>query len=92
MGISKILSGSSPASACTPPASQNLIYAQNIYMGIKEGRNLNTLVIGSAGSGKTFGLIRPNIYQMNTSYVITDPKGGATRSVVKSYGTVVAGF
>ena len=75
MGISKILSGSSPASACTPPASQNLIYAQNIYMGIKEGRNLNTLVIGSAGSGKTFGLIRPNIYQMNTSYVITDPKG-----------------
>ncbi len=38
-------------------------------------RNKNVLIIGGAGSGKTFFYIKPNIMQMHSSYVITDPKG-----------------
>lgn len=53
------------------PRKDEVIYAQNIYGKI----NKNSLVIGSAGSGKTFGYIQPNICQMNASYIITDPKG-----------------
>ena len=33
------------------------------------------MIIGSAGSGKSFGVIKPNLMQLNTSYVITDPSG-----------------
>ena len=45
-----------------------------------------------AGSGKTRFYAKPNLMQANTSFVVLDPKGGAGRSVVKSYGTVTAGF
>jgi type IV secretion system protein VirD4 len=38
-------------------------------------RNKNILVIGGSGSGKTRFFIKPNIMQMHSSYVITDPKG-----------------
>lgn len=38
-------------------------------------RNKNVLVVGGAGSGKTRYFIKPNIMQMHSSYVITDPKG-----------------
>lgn len=38
-------------------------------------RNLNVLVIGGSGSGKTFNYVTPNICQLNTNYFITDPKG-----------------
>lgn len=38
-------------------------------------RNLNTLVIGSSGSGKTRHYIMPNMRQMSMNYVVTDPKG-----------------
>lgn len=37
--------------------------------------NLNTLVIGAPGTGKSMGYVKPNIMQCNSSYVITDPKG-----------------
>ncbi|MCD7855344.1 MAG: type IV secretory system conjugative DNA transfer family protein, partial [Clostridiales bacterium] len=38
-------------------------------------RNNNTLIIGGSGSGKTRFWVKPNILQMHTSFVITDPKG-----------------
>ena len=38
-------------------------------------RNKNVLVIGGSGSGKTRYFVKPNIMQMHSSYVITDPKG-----------------
>jgi len=41
----------------------------------KYARNKNTLVVGGSGSGKTRFFIKPNILQMHSSYVITDPKG-----------------
>ena len=56
----------------------------------KFARNKNVLVIGGSGSGKTRFFILPNLLQMHSSYVVTDPKGDAARSVMKSYGTAVA--
>ncbi len=44
-------------------------------------KNMNILVIGGSGSGKTRFFLKPNIMQMNTSYVITDPKGEILRDV-----------
>jgi len=38
-------------------------------------RNKNILVIGGSGSGKTRFFVKPNILQMHSSYVVTDPKG-----------------
>ncbi len=56
----------------------------------KFARNKNVLVVGGSGSGKTRFFLIPNLLQMHSSYVVTDPKGGAARSVMKSYGTAVA--
>ena len=38
-------------------------------------RNKNILVIGGSGSGKTRFFVKPNLMQMHSSYVVTDPKG-----------------
>ena len=45
--------------------------------------NLNVLIIGGSGSGKTRFFAKPNIMQLNTSYVITDPKGEILQSTGK---------
>ena len=44
-------------------------------------RNLNVLVIGSSGSGKTRRYVLPNLRQANMSYAVTDPKGEIRREV-----------
>lgn len=41
----------------------------------KYARNKNVLIIGGSGSGKTRFFIKPNIMQMHSSYIVTDPKG-----------------
>lgn len=41
----------------------------------KYARNKNVIVIGGSGSGKTRFFIKPNLMQMHSSYVVTDPKG-----------------
>lgn len=41
----------------------------------KNARNKNVLIIGGSGSGKTRFWIKPNLLQMHSSYVVTDPKG-----------------
>lgn len=41
----------------------------------KNARNNNVLVVGGSGSGKTRFYIKPNLMQMHSSYVVTDPKG-----------------
>lgn len=43
--------------------------------GPKYARNKNILVIGGSGSGKTRFYVKPNLLQMHSSYVVTDPKG-----------------
>ena len=60
------------------------ILTQNVRMGLdgyKHQRNLNTLVIGGSGAGKTRGYALPNIMQANSSFIVTDAKGEIIRSV-----------
>ena len=46
-------------------------------------RNKNVLVVGGSGSGKTRFFIKPNLMQMHSSYVVTDPKGTVVLEVGK---------
>lgn len=58
--------------------SPNMILSKNIFLSMdtwKTNRNCNVMCIGAAGTGKSRGLIKPNILQANCSYVITDPSG-----------------
>ena len=62
--------------------SENKILSQNVRIGLdgkKHRRNLNTLVIGGSGAGKTRFYAKPNILQCNTSFVCLDPKGELLR-------------
>lgn len=47
----------------------------------KYARNKNVLVVGGSGSGKTRFFIKPNLLQMHSSYVVTDPKGTVINEV-----------
>ena len=47
----------------------------------KYARNKNVLIVGGSGSGKTRFFIKPNLLQMHSSYVVTDPKGGLVNEV-----------
>lgn len=51
----------------------------------KNARNKNVLVVGGSGSGKTRFFIKPNLLQMHSSYVVTDPKGLVFRGQSKGY-------
>lgn len=61
---------------------QNKILSQNVRIGLdgkKHRRNLNTIVIGGSGAGKTRFYGKPNLMQCNTSFVVLDPKGELLR-------------
>ena len=63
--------------------SKNIILSQNMRIGLnakKHRRNLNILVVGGSGAGKTRFYAKPNIMQCNTSFIIADPKGEMLRS------------
>ena len=49
----------------------------------KHARNKNVIVIGGSGSGKTRFFVKPNLMQMHSSYVVTDPKGTVINEVGK---------
>lgn len=83
----------------------NLIFTKNYGLALHRpkfnqelDRNLNVLVVGGSGSGKTFNYVTPNIMQLNTSYFITDPKGTLLKDAgflfadngyeVKSFNTI----
>ncbi len=51
----------------------------------KYARNKNGLVIGGSGSGKTRFFIKPNLLQMHSSYVLTDPKGTIVEEVGNAF-------
>ncbi len=60
----------------------NVILTQTEYLTMnsrpknpKYARNKNVLVVGGSGSGKTRFYVKPNLMQMHSSYVVTDPKG-----------------
>ena len=62
---------------------ENKIFTQNVRMGLdgrKHRRNLNTVVVGGSGAGKTRFYAKPNLCQANTSFTVLDPKGELLRS------------
>ena len=64
------------------PDNMNKILTQNVRIGFdahKHRRNLNVLVIGGSGAGKTRFYVKPNVMQANCSLVILDPKGEILR-------------
>ncbi len=66
------------------PAADNKLLTQSVGIGLdgkKHRRNLNVLVIGGSGAGKTRFYCKPNIMQANTSFVALDPKGEIVSSV-----------
>ena len=61
----------------------NIILTQRVRLGMDgyiTQRNMNVLVVGGSGSGKTRFFCKPNIYSANCSYLITDPKGELLRA------------
>ena len=64
------------------PENMNKILTKNVKLGLKgkqHKRNLNVLVVGGSGAGKTFSYCKPNIMQANSSFVCLDPKGEIVR-------------
>ena len=62
--------------------SNNKILTKNFCLGLdgrKHRRNLNLLICGGSGAGKTRFFAKPNVMQCNTSFVILDPKGEILR-------------
>lgn len=63
-------------------SADNKLLTQNVRIGLdgrKHKRNLNVMVVGGSGSGKTRFYAKPNIMQANTSFVVLDPKGEILR-------------
>lgn len=61
---------------------KNKILTRHVRIGLdgrKHRRNLNVLVVGGSGSGKTRFYAKPNVMQANTSFVVLDPKGEILR-------------
>lgn len=79
-------------------AYNNAILSENFQMSINQGKHfhaLNTLILGATGSGKSRYYLKPNLLQMNCSYVITDPSGGIlqeTGEALRRFGYKVRVF
>lgn len=68
--------------------SKNIIFTKSEMLSVdtrKTRKNLNVLVVGGAGTGKSRFVVKPNLLQANTSYVITDPKGELLRDTGHSF-------
>ena len=64
----------------------NIVLTNDVRMSLntrQTRKNLNVMVIGGSGSGKSRFYVKPNLMQANTSYVCTDPKGELLRSTGK---------
>ena len=66
------------------PGCPNMIMSERVRLStadMKTHVNNNVLVVGGAGTGKSRFFVKPNILQMNTSYVVTDPSGELLNSM-----------
>lgn len=64
-------------------ARDNIILTSGVSLGLdptRHKRNLNVLVVGGSGAGKTRGYAKPNVMQANSSMVVLDPKGEIVRA------------
>ena len=69
--------------------NKGLLLAENNYLPLDKRGNVNVLVVGGSGSGKSASYSIPNAYQMLGSYVFTDPKGelyDATAGYLRDHG------
>ena len=66
-------------------SKNTIVLADGLYLdpGDREADNLNELVIGGSGAGKSWRKVKPDIMQMVGSYVVTDPKGELYRDTYK---------
>lgn len=63
-------------------ADDNLLLSKNTKLALDKGRakrNNNVFVVGGSGAGKSRFLVKPNLLQQHSSYIITDPKGEMLR-------------
>jgi type IV secretion system protein VirD4 len=68
--------------------SKNIILSQEIFLGLnsrQHRKNHNVMLIGSSGAGKTRFYVKPNLMDLNTSVVVTDPKA----EILQSTGTML---
>ena len=71
---------------------KNIIVADDImmsYVGHETKRNINATVVGGSGTGKSTGIVIPNLLQHNTSYIVTDPSAenrDATAKAMLGFG------
>lgn len=73
-------------SATLIPVNRNMILSQNVALsmdGRETRKNCNTLILGGSGAGKTRFYLKPNLMQLNCSYVITDPSGEILQTMGK---------
>ncbi|WP_010233474.1 VirD4-like conjugal transfer protein, CD1115 family [Clostridium arbusti] len=66
----------------------NIIITNDFLLSLntkRTNRNLNVLIVGGAGTGKTRFFVKPNLMQLNTSYIVTDPKGDLFRETGKMF-------
>ena len=83
------------AKRCKVVNTRNRMISKNIQMTLNTKQtdlNNNILVVGGSGAGKTFRFVKPQIMQMASSFIITDPKGEIMRDTagfLKKHGYVV---
>ncbi len=87
LGIKQTKANPKPEN-CESIADDNIILSETAALQLSKipdpelERNKHVYVLGGSGSGKTFNFVGPNLLQLNSSYVITDPKG----DTLKQYG------
>ncbi len=75
--------------------NKGIILAENNYLPLDKLGNINALIVGGSGSGKSSAYSIPNAYQMLGSYVFTDPKGelyDRTAGFLKQHGYKIKVF
>ena len=64
---------------------RNAILTQHLRMSLNSRqhlRNLLQIVVGGSGAGKSRNVVKPNVYEANASYIVTDPKGELAASAI----------
>lgn len=64
------------------PPKPNKVLTQNVQIGLdwkRHLRNLHMIIVGGSGAGKSRFVVKPNLYEASSSYVVLDPKGDLLR-------------
>ena len=67
---------------------KNIVLSNDVFLSLntkKTRKNLNVCILGGSGAGKTRFYVKPNLMKLNTSYIVTDPKGDLFRETGKLF-------